>query len=369
MPVEGGAVTDEYPAVAGIVTGDHIGCTGVLIGPRLIITAAHCAGPEVVVGVGGASDLRAATWSDVGLAWRHPRFDPATHRDDLGMLVLDRMPPVTPLALGAVPPPPGTELTVVGFGHASAAGDDPHLRRHGTVTLAAIEADTLVLAAASSSPCYGDSGGAVLWTTSAGQRLVGVLTAGDASCSTTARAIRVDAYTADVIAPLAAAADPGGVADGGWCLDDQSCAVGTCWFPPDAPTRGYCARACAGGGDDDCGSGATCTGGLCLLPAPSPGAFGAACSVDLSCDRGRCAATAEDATPRCTVRCFDDSADVCPADTTCVASATPAVEVCGARTGGCHAGADGGVTTVGLVALALALAMMARRHDRSPRGL
>ncbi len=353
--VVGGLPAEAMPAVVAIASGGHIGCTGTLVAPRVVLTAAHCVADGLEVGIGRAADLRDARWIDVLFAARHPRFDPATHADDVAVLVLAAPAPawVTPIAL-AVARLPGA-VTVVGFGHADPEGGDAHLRRLGTARVTAFDGDQLVLAPAPALPCFGDSGGAVMIETAMGLQVIGIITGGDAGCASGARAYRVDAHEA-TIAPVVAAATLGTVAAGAWCIDDASCASGTCWSPPDAPERGYCAPTCPT--DAACGPGMACDGGACRWPLPSPGAFGGACSADIACGGAhQCLASADDPAPRCTRRCFDDGL-ACPQDGECAPAAEAGSSVCVAPTRGCDAGGGG---TMWPMAALLALVRRRRR--------
>lgn len=345
-----GTVTDGHAEVVGLRAGDHVVCSGVLVSPRVVVTAAHCADDGLLVGVGGAADLHEASWFATAFTWRDPGFDSVQHRRDFAALVLAAPTAIPPVGLGVALPSAGAEVTIVGFGHASASGDDAHLRRAGTATVIAVEPDALVLAPAPSGACHGDSGGAVLWSTADGPRLVGVIVAGAAGCAGNTRAVRIDGYRAPALGPLIAAASDGEVAEGGWCVDARSCAGGTCVAPADAPTRGYCAATCAA--DDDCPAGTTCDAGACVVAGPSPGALGAACTVDIACASERCAGTRDDPAPRCTQRCFVGSPGTCPAEMSCEPSTTATIDVCAVTGGGCQAGAaDAGPAMVLLAGL------------------
>jgi hypothetical protein len=212
--VLGGTIDDAHPAVVSIASLDatcqRAGtpvCTGTLVAPDVVLTAAHCVAqtaPErvaVVVsdhaehgpgplgqGLEGALFLVAAIELD-------PRWDDATDAFDLATLRL-----VEPASVAPVPVLPagsdalvaGAFALVVGFGPVEG---DPLLRkRQGTVVLADVGGDELRYEPAPAMTCAGDSGGPVLVEVEGVEHLAAVTSRGDTACAAYGLAPRVDGW-------------------------------------------------------------------------------------------------------------------------------------------------------------------------------
>jgi hypothetical protein len=134
-----GTPTADFPAVVGLGITNRDGtqgiCSGTLIAPSAVLTAAHCLAFDpihvlVVVFPGGPRvDYEAADFV------RHPRSSLARPGvADVGIVFLSSpVAGVTPLPLIERSPRPGTSGTIVGFGDDEAAGAGR--KRFGTVEL------------------------------------------------------------------------------------------------------------------------------------------------------------------------------------------------------------------------------------------
>lgn len=143
-------------------------CTGVLISPRYVLTAGHCAGGSLEV-LFGSPSRSAARRVAVRGAILHPQFrrDPVEY--DLGLLRLVRPVRIAPVPIaGPVESRdlvrPHGEATILGWGSIVPGGEKPDVLRRASILFTAIRIDGLQITYWSErgGPCGGDSGGPML---------------------------------------------------------------------------------------------------------------------------------------------------------------------------------------------------------------
>lgn len=226
QPIVGG--TPEGPGspvvLVRAVSGSRAGtCSGVFVGPRVVLTAGHCIAPGYHYSVFIGDDFRdtsqlddPANTIDVSEAHAHPDYNPSTNDNDLGLLI-------TTAPFGGTPATPnraplgsdllGAPVRLVGYGQTTAGDVSTVGRRMQAATTIAQLDDTAIAFFGTPNFCLFDSGGPTFATLDGSEVVVGLhLLVDRVSCDGTSVDTRVDPLMVFVDTYLAKTSTP---ADGG----------------------------------------------------------------------------------------------------------------------------------------------------------
>ena len=320
----GGTVDNGHPAVGAILMTSSQGqglCTGTLITPKIVVTAAHCTNGE-----GGApQEWYTGTNMDSGTA--HPvkayeyntAYSPSANNGsgihDIGVVVLlSSVTNITPMAYRqtSITGMDGQSVTFVGYGETN-AGDSNSVgtKYKVTTTVSQVDAQGIwnyVTGSIVKNTCNGDSGGPGLMTFNGVETVVSVTSTGDQYCQQEGWNTRVDANL-DWLNKMIAKYDPGSVTM-------PVCGNGTC---ESGETATSCPADCKTTGPV-CGNG-TCETGETATSCPADcgtTTIWGPCGANFACPGSQICVGSDQSNPandNCTSVCT--SASNCPSKYTC----------------------------------------------------
>lgn len=284
--IVGGERNTGDPAVALLDLGDGL-CTGTVISPKVIITAAHC----LVVPAAQISAHFVNAEGESGEVIYASSYD-VNEGTDLGVIELESPATATPVPAnfnpleGAI----GQPVRIVGFGVTSETGQDSGIKRRGVATLDSLPpGGEMYTTNDPQGTCYGDSGGPNFMTFDGVEYVAGVTSRGTSICGDGLDiAVRTDAHI-EFIESFIAEVDPGE------CTADARCVQGCATIDPDCCiSDGACVEEC-GAIDPECdveddvldpeGPGANIAGGC--QSAPGSGHLGGLLVLALAFARRR----------------------------------------------------------------------------------
>ena len=218
--IVGGQPEAGYAAVGALVSDGEAFCTGTLIEPRVVVTAAHCLdgarADQVSYFVGAdATQLGSGTLLRASRLVQHPEWRGGDDDPDIGVVVLAQAAQVEPVALNTAAlrnDVVGRSPLFVGYGITRGNRDDAGVKRSVRIRVDQIMAGAFSYSQPGKNTCNGDSGGPALLEMDGVTKLIGVTSYGDEDCTEYGVDARVDVHAAFI--RRASRADGGGDGDG-----------------------------------------------------------------------------------------------------------------------------------------------------------
>jgi MYXO-CTERM domain-containing protein len=304
-PIIGGATDSGDPSVMLLIgqrpnSASASLCTASVISPHVLLTAAHCVDPAVLMASdyrfsvfpgGDISSLKPADLLSVKETHFDPQFNPSqfglTNGHDIAVVIMANALSQAPLPVNRAPLQDsmvGQPLRIVGYGVSDGndtSGQTAGVRRSATTVLDSLTANFVKIGDPSHNTCEGDSGGPAFLTINGVEQIVGITSFGTGGCTTDTSDTRLDVF-GSFVDPYVHMYDPSGPdmatppgPVGAPCSSGNDCASQLC------TTGGVCTAICDPKVASSCPAGSACTAqsdgsGICL---PTSGSGHGGCAV------------------------------------------------------------------------------------------
>lgn len=261
--IVGGDVENDYPAAGALIYNNEQSCTGTLVAPRVVLTAAHCLadfhssqGHSFYIGT-NANNLSEGTVIEITELIPHAQYTGDGESYDIGLVRLASDAPVEPIGFNTRTMDDSfinQSPLFVGYGVTSGQSEDAGIKRSVNVSITSFEADSFRYTDSVTGTCFGDSGGPALLEVDGVLKVLGVTSWGDQNCAEFGVNTRTDLYSEFIQCVIDNAEDCGGRvidengSEGGGPGDTQN------GYPDDWCTDGdgHCDEPCETP-DTDCG--------------------------------------------------------------------------------------------------------------------
>ncbi|MHB8875530.1 MAG: S1 family peptidase [Myxococcaceae bacterium] len=332
--IVGGTFDPGDPAVVALMAGYSVSqsqqyCTGTLVAPQTVLTAAHCinaygTSPAYFVVFGPNADAPTAD-RQVIAQFKNPGYTGSSGagHDDGVLKLASPVLTVTPIEINPVAMTQamvGLPIRHIGYGSTSGAGSGNGQKREVTYALRRVEPYEIESGATGKQTCGGDSGGPALMVTpgSTQERVVGTISYGDPDCNMFGADTRVDVDLAWIKATYAPWEAP-------TCAEDGKCVAGCAVVDQDCVciADGVCSTDCKNILRDpdcpkDCVANAVCSVQACPVPDVDCVGVGGTCTSENLCKSRECVSDGQHTGFYCSLPCGTN--EDCPAEMECAPS-------------------------------------------------